>query len=521
VRAALHFFRNQQAEAEACLTEAETLAQEQRCLWVSFAAARLRAHMYRFYGNEQAALDQARIAALWAEQSGQFSRLLRIREEFATARPLRPMQAAGAKDGPRAPSSLTALVHMGQANSRELRPERQAHLILGEVLDTLKAERALLFMRELPENSLRLRAARNASGVLDGDATYDTDIVHRVFATEQTKICNAVWATDATAHVERPCIVVPLVLREQAVGVLYLDRSEAAGDFGAQDAALLQELANQVPIAIELASALRAREELENHLEGTQKMDAVGRLVGGVAHDFNNVLTAIQLAADSLGQTASSAAQRSDLQDIVSSAGRGAELAHQLLAFARGGQAELQHFDLGDLLRKLHPALLRLTALDVELDLQVELTPCVVLANALELERALMNLCRNANDAMPTGGRLQVSLRPLQTNSKTSCRAQLREDRSYVELSVSDTGIGISEEVRAHLFEPFFTTKARGYGTGLGLSNVYAIVQQCDGQIDVSSELGVGTTFRIYLPLAPEGRADSSEHEAELVWPPS
>ena len=521
VRAALHFFRNQHAEAEACLAEAETLAQEQRCLWVSFAAARLRAHMYRFHGNEQAALDQARIAALWAEQSGQFSRLLRIREEFASARPPRPMQAGGS-GGPRARSSLTALVHMGQANSRERRPERQAHLILGEVLDTLKAERALLFMRELPDNSLRLRAARNASGVLDGDATYDTDIVHRVFATEQTKICKAVWATDATAHVERPCIVAPLVLREQAVGVLYLDRSEAAGDFSAEDATLLQELANQVPVAIELASALRAREELESHLEGTQKMDAVGRLVGGVAHDFNNVLTAIQLAADSLVQTASSAAQRSDLRDIVSSAGRGAELAQQLLAFARSGGAQLQPIDLGDLLRKLHPALLRLTALDVELDLQVELTPCVVLANPQELERALMNLCRNANDAMPTGGRLQVSLRPLPASGRASCRRQLREDRSYVELSVSDTGIGISEEVRAHLFEPFFTTKARGYGTGLGLSNVYAIVQQCDGQIDVSSELGMGTTFRIYLPLAPEGRADSrSEHEAELVWPPS
>jgi len=501
VRAALHFFRNQHAEAEACLAEAETLAQEQRCLWVSFAAARLRAHMCRFHGNEQAALDQARIAALWAEQSGQFSRLLRIREEFATASKPRPTQL---KDALRARTSLAALVEMGHADSRELRPERQAHLILGEVLDALKAERALLFMRELPDNTLRLRAARNASGALDGDATYDMDIVHRVFATEQTKICRAIWATDARAHVERPCIVAPLVLREHAVGVLYLDRNVTAGDFTEEDATLMQDLANQVPVAIELASALRARDELESHLVGSQKMDAVGRLVGGVAHDFNNVLTAIQHAASNLVQTASSAAQRSDLNDIVSSADRGAELAQQLLAFARGAEAQLQPIDLGDFLRKLHPALLRLTALDVELALQVAITPCVVLANPLGLERALINLCRNANDAMPTGGRLQVCLRALVTNGHSACRAKLREDRSYVELSVSDTGIGISEEVRAHLFEPFFTTKARGYGTGLGLSNVYATVQQCDGQIDVSSEVGVGTTFRIYLPLAPE-----------------
>jgi signal transduction histidine kinase len=301
---------------------------------------------------------------------------------------------------------------------------------------------------------------------------------------------------------------------------LYLDRAEATGDFGHEDVKLLHELANQVPIAIELASALRAREELEDQLDGTQKMEAVGRLIGGVAHDFHNVLTAIQMAADGLAQTAASSAQRSDLNDIVSSAGRGAELAQQLLALARGGKGQLQHVDLGDLIRRLQPALLRLTALDVELDLQVGVTPCVVLADPTELERALTTLCRNANDAMPTGGRLQVCLRALSVRGPASLRSQLRQDRSYVELSVTDTGMGISEDVRAHLFEPFVTTKARDYGTGLGLSNVYAVVQQCGGQIEVDSDLGKGTTFRIYLPLAPDGgRADSqSEREVDLSW---
>ena len=175
------------------------------------------------------------------------------------------------------------------------------------------------------------------------------------------------WATDATTHVERPCIVAPLTLREQAVGVLYLDRADEYGDFTQEDATVLQELANQVPIAIELASALRAREELESQLEGAEKMDAVGRLVGGVAHDFNNVLSSIQLAADNLAQTAGSAAQRSDLNDIVSSAGRGAELAQQLLAFARQHTFATRVITLDRLLENVSALLLRLIGEHIEL----------------------------------------------------------------------------------------------------------------------------------------------------------
>jgi signal transduction histidine kinase len=504
VRAALFFFCKRDAEAEACLAEAESLAEEQRCLWVSFAAARLRAHMLRLRGNEAAALDQARIAALWAEQSSQFSRLLLIREEFSVARPARPLHAPNRdNETSRTRSSLNALVHIGQANSRELRPERQAHLILGEVLEALKAERALIFMREAPDKTLRLRAARDVSGdKLDAGAAYDKELVHRVYATGQTKLCKALSSSDTAAQVERPCIVAPLVLREQPVGVLYLDRAQSASDFSHEDSALLQELAHQVPVAIELASALRAREQLENHLRSTHKMEAVGRLVGGVAHDFNNVLTVIQLAAESLRQTSASVSQRSDLDDITGSAERGARLTQQLMAFARGGPSQPQHVDLGELLHKLQPTLLRLIALDIQLDLQVQLTPSVVFADPSELDRVLTNLCRNANDAMPTGGRLQMSVRAAPPGALASAGEQLSSERSYVELSVSDTGMGISDDVRAHLFEPFFTTKTRSYGTGLGLSNVYTIVQHCGGHIDVQSESGVGTTFRVYLPLA-------------------
>lgn len=510
LRAAQAFFRNRYTEAETRLAEAERLAEEQRCLWVSFAAARVRAHMLRASGNEAAALDQARIAALWAEQSGQHSRLLLIREEFSITRPTRVLRGRNDNDAARTRRSLEALVHIGHANSRELRPERQAHLILGEVLTALKAERALLFLREEPTQTLRVRAARHALfDHLEPDAaTCDMQLVSRVFSSGQAKLCKATCADDGGTTHECACLVAPLVRRDQPIGVLYVDRPEAAGDFTSDDAALLSQLASQVPIAIELASALRAREQLEHNLRRTHKLEAVGRLVGGVAHDFSNVLTAIQLAASSVAQTSSSQAQRSDITDILQSAERGAQLAHQLLAFARGGQSDAQLVELNELVRRLHPTLLRLTALDVELDVQVESTPSVILADPIEIERLLTNLCRNANDAMPVGGRLQVAVRPLSTSALASV-CELRPGRAYAELSVSDTGIGLSDDARAHLFEPFFTTKPRGHGTGLGLSNVYAIVQQCGGQIEVSSELEVGTTFRIYLPLARDSQQPS------------
>jgi signal transduction histidine kinase/ABC-type cobalamin transport system ATPase subunit len=512
-RAAMLFFQHRRDEAEHCLADAERLAEDQRCLWVSYAAARLRAHMLRYHGNELAALDQARIAAHWAEQSGQYSRLLAIREEFELARQQRPRRPSDTDSLPMR-SSLEALVHIGHANSRELRPERQAQLILGEVIAALKAERALLFMHEEPGRALGLRAARNAAGEKLGDsAAYDRELVQRVYATGQTKICKAL----TSQLLESPCIVAPLVLREQPVGVLYVDRAEAALDFSSEDAALLHVLANQVPLAMELASALRTREQLENNLRSAHKMEAVGRLVGGVAHDFNNVLTAIQLAAGSLAQTLASALQHSDLNDIVSSAERGAQLTRQLLAFARGGESRPKHVELGELVRKLQPALQREVSQDVELDLQVDPTPNVIFADPTELERVLSNLCRNGSDAMPTGGRLQISVRPAALTTFAAMRGELRPDRSYVELTVSDTGTGISDEVRSHLFEPFFTTKPRGYGTGLGLSNVYTIVQHCSGHIEVISEPGIGTTFRVYFPLALEPRADAPR--PELVPP--
>lgn len=502
IRAALCFFRNKHAEAQQCLVEAERLAQQERCVWVSFAVARLRAHMLRAKGNEAAARDQARIAALWAEQYGQHSRALLIREEFPIGAPTR-VRAQG--EGETQPArSLDALLHISQANSRELGPESQARMIVDEVIGALNAERAFLFMRDGPGTGLQLRAARRAGGDdLEPDAPYERTLVQQVYATGQTEIGVAVLSYGTAQNIERACLVCALVLREQAVGVVYLDRSTAAGDFTHEDALLLQDLANQVPIALELANALRERERLQSNLRRAQKMEAIGRVAGGIAHDFNNILTAIQLAAGSLALSSTSS-QASDIDDIVNSARRGAELTRQLLTFSRGEEILPQRVVLGEVVAKLQPMLRRLIRSNVELAVEIDPEPMTVLADPIQIERVLTNLCRNADDAMTGSGTIRIAVGPTLSDLSQTIAAELRKDVSYGQLVVADTGAGMSEDVRARLFEPFFTTKSDRGGTGLGLANVYTIVQHCGGHIEVISEPGAGSVFRIYVPLVKE-----------------
>jgi eukaryotic-like serine/threonine-protein kinase len=502
IKAALLFFRNKAAEASVCLSEAERLAQQERCVWVSFAVARLRAHMLRAKGNEAAARDQARIAALWAEQYGQHSRVLTIRDEFPIGPQTRVRPPAEGETQPG--RSLDALLHISQANSRELGPESQARLIVDEVIGALNAERALLFMREGPGTGLLLRAARRAGGDdLEPDAPYERTLVQQVYATGQTEIGVAVLSYGTAQNIERACLVCALVLREQAVGVVYLDRSTAVGDFSAEDALLLQDLANQVPIALELANALRERERLQSNLRRAQKMEAIGRVAGGIAHDFNNILTAIQLAAGSLALSCTTS-QGSDIDDIVNSARRGAELTRQLLNFSRGEEILPQRVVLGEVVAKLQPMLRRLIRANVELQLDLDNEPMRVLADPIQIERVLTNLCRNADDAMTSGGVIRIAVGPSLTDPSAAIASELRHDTAYGQLVVSDTGAGMSEDVRARLFEPFFTTKSERGGTGLGLANVYTIVQHCGGHIEVISEPGAGSLFRIYIPLVAD-----------------
>jgi two-component system cell cycle sensor histidine kinase/response regulator CckA len=238
----------------------------------------------------------------------------------------------------------------------------------------------------------------------------------------------------------------------------------------------------------------------EVQLRQAQKMEAVGRLAGGVAHDFNNVLTAIFGYADLLlDQFAADDPRRADVIEIRHSADRAAALTRQLLAFSRKQVVQPRTLDLNQTVRSVEKLLGRLVSDDVQVVLDLAPGLGEVLADPGSIEQVLMNLAANARDAMPDGGHLRVATRNEQVEAGQHDRPGLTPGE-YVVLVVSDTGVGISSAVREHIFEPFFTTKEPGKGTGLGLATVYGVVKQSGGMVYVESEEGQGTTFLIYLP---------------------
>jgi CheY-like chemotaxis protein len=237
-------------------------------------------------------------------------------------------------------------------------------------------------------------------------------------------------------------------------------------------------------------------------------MEAVGRLAGGVAHDFNNVLTAILGYAElSLLELGEQDPLREHLTEIRKGADRAAALTHQLLAFSRRQVLTPRVVDLNEVVAEIQKMLLRLVGEDVELVTELASESGRVKADPGQLHQVIANLVINASDAMPTGGKLTVQTSNADLDEIQS-RVLVRVPAGrYVVLTVTDTGTGMDERTRIRIFEPFFTTKEQGKGTGLGLSTVYGIVNQSNGFIWVSSEPGQGTTFRIYLPRVEEPAA--------------
>jgi PAS domain S-box-containing protein len=251
------------------------------------------------------------------------------------------------------------------------------------------------------------------------------------------------------------------------------------------------------------ARDITERRALEEQLRQSQKLEAIGRLAGGVAHDFNNILMSIMGSADLLlMQLAPGDAAREEATEIKLAVDRGAGLTRQLLAFSRRQATRPRLFALGDIVRGMDTMLRRLIGPEIDFEIICPAEPLKVVADSGQTEQVLMNLVVNARDAMPEGGRLTVRLDEVELDEAAAVALVEGKAGRYARLSVSDTGTGIDEQTRAKLFEPFFTTKEQGKGTGLGLSIVYGIVKQSGGHITVASEPGHGATFFIYLPIA-------------------
>jgi signal transduction histidine kinase len=246
----------------------------------------------------------------------------------------------------------------------------------------------------------------------------------------------------------------------------------------------------------------RDRARLEEQFRQSQKMEAVGRLAGGVAHDFNNVLTVITgysdllLAGNDLTEST-----RSALEEIRRSAERGGQLTQQLLAFSRRQPLDPRVVRVNQLIIRMEEMLRRLIGEDIELVAIPAASQDAVEVDAGRLEQVIMNLVVNARDAMPGGGKLTIETNTFQLSESFSARQLGVQPGLHVAISVTDTGLGMDQETLSHAFEPFFTTKAPGRGTGLGLATAYGIIRQSGGAIAILSEPGKGTTARIYLPV--------------------
>jgi PAS domain S-box-containing protein len=295
----------------------------------------------------------------------------------------------------------------------------------------------------------------------------------------------------------------------EVFGVVTVHRREANA-FDESQVALVEQIAN-------LIAAVVQRERSDARTQMSQRLEAVGQLAAGVAHDFNNMLTVISgYAGFALNHV--DATGRKQLEHVLHAAERAGALTAQLLAFSRRQTLNRRPVRIGDTIHAVLPMLR--TMLGENVTVVEDVGDAVVLADQAQLENMLVNLALNARDAMPRGGTLTIACESIEIDD---LEAEVQEvtPGAYGVLRVSDTGIGMSEEVLARVFEPFFTTKDPGEGTGLGLASVYGTVRQSGGYVDVESEPGAGTTVLVHLPLAdPLEPVERQQPEGELPFVP-
>jgi PAS domain S-box-containing protein len=257
--------------------------------------------------------------------------------------------------------------------------------------------------------------------------------------------------------------------------------------------------------------------KLEQQLRQSQKMEALGTLAGGIAHDFNNLLTIISGSASLLKRKiAEPEALKNHVENILSAANKASTLTGGLLAFSRKDIINLKPIKINEVIRHFEKLLMRFIGEDIRMELLLSDHDMTVMADNSQLEQVILNLVINARDAMPNGGKLTISTNPFYPDTEFLKTYTSLDSTEYVQIFISDNGIGIDEKILQRIFEPFFTTKEVGKGTGLGLSMVYGIIKQHSGDIFVESKINHGTTFKIYLPMvAPEN--ESSKKSENLL----
>jgi PAS domain S-box-containing protein len=389
-------------------------------------------------------------------------------------------------------------------------------LILDDVTTQRRAEEALRFQAMLLDQSSDYIIAAS----LDGRVTYVNAALCGALGKEATELIGTpiqeVFPLDPDEEISDREVIEAAFTDHHWSGMRTLLHSDGTARKLDIQIKIVKETSGQ-PSALfaigrdttEQWASSREKEKLEQQLLQAQKMEAIGRLAGGVAHDFNNIITGIQCYSDIILECLSAQDPlRADVDEIRRAADRAAGLTQQLLAFSRKQVIVPRVINLNQLLDESRKMLGRLIGEDVELSLITDVDLERIKADPHQVEQVLFNIAVNARDAMTDGGKLIVETSNVTMDDAFCSRNPGAVPGDYVLLSIADTGTGMDEDTRRHIFEPFFTTKEKGKGTGLGMSTVYGIVKQNNGYIAVDSAPGEGTTFSIYLP-----RVDAPEEE--------
>lgn len=420
---------------------------------------------------------------------------------------------------------LRSLTALGGCAGAELALEHQARAVLGELIEAVGAECGYLFLGRsqlrddesanaphrsevLPpseiagdDEELVLACLRQPTDWQPREEDYDSKLVHDLWlfgSLGTTEDGSLPVVGVLAAEGQRAGLATPLAGCSGPVGVVYLDRPATEGPFSEREASLLRALAFQVPLVFEIARSLRGRARADEAQRRAERLEGIARVAGGMAHHFNNMLSVVLSASEQILADPESLAAKVDARAIRTAAERARDLTGQLLAFSQGQYLNAEALDLNDLIARLLPSFRSLCGPGVALDTRFDAELCRIKADAVQIEQVLTNLIVNARDAMPSGGTLSIETRTIAVPGSGSSRTPALAPGRYARVVVSDTGRGMDETTRAKAFEPFFTTKPSG--SGLGLAMAYGIVTQSGGHIELESQLGSGTTFRLFFP---------------------
>lgn len=411
----------------------------------------------------------------------------------------------------------------GRVYERFVAPHRIGSTIVGRVVSIRDIGLAVRTAQALEQHRAFLEKAQEIGHIgswvaeLDGSDRLGWSIEsHRIFGVALGKFEGSSAAFFAFVHPDDRAAVHAASDKAVADGQPYdiehrVVRPDGSVGWVHEKAAIVRDPQGRPLRMVGTVQDITERRQLEDQLRQSQKMEAIGRLAGGIAHDLNNALTAIAGYAElALGEVAADHAARADVEEIRRAAERAGSVTRQLLAFSRKQLLEPRVFDLNDTIAGICRLLSRLLGTDIEVKAELALEPLHVLGDPGQVEQAVLNLAVNARDAMPSGGRLVLATTREPIDEAFARSHPPMPAGQYIVLRVSDSGHGMARETLARIFEPFFTTKDVGKGTGLGLSMVYGTLKQIGGFIFVDSELNHGTTFRLYFPAAASPARDAA-----------